>query len=161
VPLVPGGVLLAYVLVSAVLLATKGASAAEWRDWLVIPAAMAAGGLFWHSFTRPVGDEIATPRAMPTLAVCNLVAMGFLLVRPPHGNPGGAVVALIFAGAAAITLSACVQAIRDSHGIGMESSWGGFGGGLGGWHLSKSASLALLTLALAGAAVASVHFGGT
>jgi hypothetical protein len=54
-----------------------------------------------------------------------------------------------------------VQAIRDSNGIGIDSNWGGFGGGLGGWHLNKAASLGLVTLALAGAAVAAVHFGGT
>jgi hypothetical protein len=163
VPLLPAAVLWAYVLVSAVVLILTGAPLAAWRDWLAIPAAMAAGGLGWNGLARARRDDIdiATPRAMPALAVCNLVVLVVLLLSRPMRNPGAAIIALIFAGAAFVTLSACVQAIRDSNGIGIDSNWGGFGGGLGGWHLSKAASLALVTLALAGAAVAAVHFGGT
>ena len=67
----------------------------------------------------------------------------------------------MFAAAAALTLSSCIQSIREGDGIGLESNWGGFGGGLGGWRMTRAASLALLVVVLAGAAMAALQFGTT
>lgn len=52
--------------------------------------------------------------------------------------------------AVAIAIRAVAALERDP--VELRSSWGGLGGGLGGWRLSRSAVLLLLTLALIGAA---------
>jgi hypothetical protein len=158
-PLVPAAVLIVYAIVGALLLLKTGSPLLAWRDWLTIPAAILAGGLGWRGLTHSQADDATPPRSLPALGLANLAALLFLLVRPPLTNPGGLIIALIFAGAASVTLSLCLQTIRDGDGIGMESSWGGFGGGLGGWRLTRAASLALVVLTLACAAIAVLQLG--
>lgn len=60
----------------------------------------------------------------------------------------------LFAGLSVISAFYALEGIRTEHGISLESSWGGLGGGLGGWRLSGAGAATLLTLILCGGTVA-------
>jgi hypothetical protein len=58
---------------------------------------------------------------------------------------------------AVITGYAAYDALQRGDPLGIQSSWGGLGGGLGGWQLSRSAGLVLITLAAIAGAVMSLR----
>lgn len=59
-------------------------------------------------------------------------------------QPLNAAMAIIFGGVTLLVGAHALEALRTEDGAGLESHWGGLGGGLGGWRLSRAAVLSLL-----------------
>jgi hypothetical protein len=94
----------------------------------------------------------------PPRALVAIILFGASLDAVLH--PAGVLGAAIAASLAILAVTAgfaAYEALRRGDAIGIQSSWGGLGGGLGGWQLSRAAGLALLTLAALAGAVMSLR----
>jgi hypothetical protein len=58
---------------------------------------------------------------------------------------------------ALVTVSRLMHLLRMGGSVGIESRWGGLGGGIGGWSLSRGASLLLVALVLIASTIALVR----
>ena len=137
---------------------------------LVLLAALGGGALGWtlKAFEPPAepvlsgppsdpleASRVAAARARTVLEVRLLVAC---LILAACGAAFGqismirALLAGLFAGGAIIAALEMRDVLRESQ-LELRSSWGGLGGGLGGWEVSRSAVLLLMALAFAGAAL--------
>jgi hypothetical protein len=65
-------------------------------------------------------------------------------------------VALAFLSTALRLLAKVVSLFDQGYPIGVESQWGGLGGGMGGWHMSRLAGMVLLTAMLIGGGLGAV-----
>lgn len=87
--------------------------------------------------------------------VAFLAAVGWAVWKGELGFPSGiGVVAL--GGLAIASFFLCVGAMESGEGFGLESHWGGLGGGVGGWRLTRPTVFLLAALFLAGASVTTV-----
>lgn len=91
-----------------------------------------------------------------TLIVVTM-AMSMMLIAAVVLDKLSPVTAALVLVMATITLLIAVQtlsSVAQSDGVAFDSHWGGLGGGLGGWRLSKTATLMLLLLVFASATIA-------
>lgn len=107
---------------------------------------------------RPNGDLsflLASPwREIVIFAALLLVSL--LACLAGHLSVPRAVLLSAFATAAIGAAIHAVQAL-EAEPFEMQSHWGGLGGGMGGWRLSRAAVLILLALGFAGAAVGACY----
>jgi len=83
-----------------------------------------------------------------TVAMIIAVAMGQIMI--PR-----AILLMVLAVATILAIERALDGLKDS-GFEIRSSWGGLGGGLGGWSVSPPVILVVLALAFIGAATATV-----
>jgi hypothetical protein len=122
---------------------------------LLFPAGVALGVVATRLLVAI--ERADAPAAFPIYAVAFLV--GLLLVAAAffHELALSRIAVLIVLGPAALLAATrTIELLGRGDAVELQSRWGGLGGGLGGWRLSPAASLLLLTLFLAGAAVAVV-----
>jgi len=104
---------------------------------------------------QPQGDLAPLTRPpLRELAIGSAILAGLLLASAlGHISlPRALVLAAFLIAAIVAAIHAMDASAREP--VELRSNWGGLGGGLGGWRLSRPAVLLLLALALAGAAVA-------
>ena len=158
------------ILLSAGLVLAGGGGWAEARPLLLVPAfpvptlvvallAACLGGLavwIWQSGT---GDEKTERKDLmiyaPLPATIGLAAL-FLFAQKQGLPAAQSAIALLLAVIAMLAALRCFDRLGKGETIGIESHWGGLGGGSSGWRLSSATSLALLALAFAGASLALV-----
>lgn len=112
-------------------------------------------GMPWFERFRGTGDLV--PFTQPPLREGALFALcltvGLIAALFGHLTIPRALVLALFA-AAAISLAIHAVAALETDPMELQSGWGGLGGGLGGWRVSRPTVLILLALAFAGVAVA-------
>ncbi len=160
-PLLPAPALhgwtLAVALWSAFVLAAAGGATLAWH----VRAAGLAPNQQLASGSMPSSDSGAglleglTRRHLffavgAMFGVCLL--LGLLGVALGETSVPRAVLLAVFSVTTVVTLLMTIDALRFEP-LELQSSWGGLGGGLGGWRLSRSAVLLLVSVAFAGAAV--------
>jgi hypothetical protein len=85
----------------------------------------------------------ATPEALGVTGIAAGAVLAAMLGRVPPLQAGiGAALGII---AFRAGLSAH-RALDDGETIGLRTQWGGLGGGLGGWHMSRPAALVIILL---------------
>ncbi len=89
-----------------------------------------AGGPFW------IGLAVS-------LAACPGMAQSQPGWLDPLSQPAGWAVAALFL-LAVVVLAALLRALGRGDAVSVESHWGGFAGGLGGWRFSRPLALALV-----------------
>ena len=101
----------------------------------------------------PLRAALDTIRSNPKIAAGCIIALFILgaLILHPTGL-ATAILATVFAACSVVTLSRGLEAVKTEE-VAVHTSWGGLGGGLGGWRLSQSATMFLLAAIFAGAAV--------
>lgn len=124
---------------------------------LVATAPFWIAGLFPH---RPDSDdEPRLPRAISftlVLAAWGMVVLLCTGVARGAVDPVRAALVLACATATLVTAAYALAAMRRGDQIGMNSHWGGLGGGLGGWRISAPTATILLALVFLGATLAVV-----
>jgi len=110
---------------------------------------------------RSADDAPLLPRTLQTaLALSGTFAVTLVVLAGAQSGElhAPAAALLVICGLAIILLTIHgLEAVRSNDGVGVESHWGGLGGGLSGWRISRGAVL-LLLLAFFCAAAAGLSF---
>lgn len=121
---------------------------------VIVSALTGSIGSFWLS-SRVADTKTRWPvgyaALLPILAVAGALMLAASL---PVLSLPRAVAGMLLSTLAMIAGIRCIELVAAGESIGFETHWGGLGGGSGGWKLLPAAALAVLTLTLAGSALA-------
>lgn len=131
------------------------------RTALLVSMAM-GGCLAWTAlliWLRPAdGSKVSETIVLPATFAAS-VALLLFAVSAGQVGAGRAAVALPLLISATIAALASVERLRKGEPVGIESHWGGIGGGGGGWRVLPGTALAILAVGLFAAAAALVAVG--
>jgi len=120
---------------------------------------LCGGGFVWGMsyYVRPTDGKpaIAYAAVLPLVLLATILLIA-AAVASGRLEPGPAALALVLILLATLGGLQTYDSLGKGEEIGIESHWGGLGGGSGGWRLLPPTGLAILTLAFAGAAMALV-----
>lgn len=87
---------------------------------------------------------------LPVRALVWVIALGLLVAAVLERiSVPGSVAVLVFAAVTLALANRLLAVLGDGDTVGFESAWGGLGGGLGGWQVSRALAY-LMALSLAG-----------
>ncbi len=128
--------------------------------WAVIAVAASAGGVWamaWMSAAPSVDHRRhLVVSAVLTIAAAAAALLLFAAVARESFPAAKAAIAFVLGVLALVAGMRCIDLLGRGESIGIESHWGGLGGGSGGWRLLPATALAILALSFAGGALALV-----
>lgn len=132
----------------------KQAFAARYVLWAFLPSIFIGYGVIFIGFRRQQG----MPGYLSNTATlsCALLLFAGALIGAALGQIGlpRAMLLAVFTTVAFDLASRAIEAVNDGP-VGVQTTWGGLGGGLGDWQISRAATLTGLTVVFALAAAAS------